>query len=106
MNTNTNTFRLFSLYSKWLTDGSVLELHSCMISELNFGNSAWHDKQKISIENQRTIIDLIYDQKLKGLYNSVSQILARRKDMLIYDWIKQLSINPNQSRISRFLMRV
>ena len=32
----------------------------------------------------------------------MSQILARRKDTLIDDWIKQLTINPNQSRISRF----
>jgi uncharacterized protein len=103
MNTDTNTSRRYHWFSKWLKDGYVLHPHSGIIGDANFGNKVLDMTDKISIENQRTSLDVVNDhQNLESLYGSVSQILTRRKDMLIDNWIEEPTITHKPSTVSGF----
>jgi uncharacterized protein len=103
MNTDTNTSRRYHWLSKWLKDGYVLHPHSGIIGDANFGNKVLDMTDKISIENQRTSLDIVNDhQNLESLYGSVSQILTRRKDMLIDNWIEEPTITHKPSTVSGF----
>lgn len=84
-------------------NGYVLEPHSGLIGDANFGNKVLDMTNRNSIENQKTSLDLVNDhQNLANIYDSLSKISTRRKDMSIDNWINQPVINNNLFRLPEF----
>jgi hypothetical protein len=96
MNANNNTSRRYHWLSKSLSESFVIEPHTGMLGESNYGNNVLDMTSKTSIENQKISIDILNDhQNIKDLYSSVCRLLTHRKDMTIDSWIELPMVKSN-----------